>query len=279
MKALLQLCRLHYSLPFPLAYGLTVYYARGGRMEGQWSGLVLSMAALGLVIAGGYVLNDVFDLDVDRISAPRRPLPAGRIRRKTAGFWGGGLLFSGILVGASCRPGFLLTLAALAAGLVYYNARSKRLGVGKQILVALLTTSIYPLALAQAGGASGPRALTLAVFPAWLLLTSFSYEILKDIRDIPGDRSAAPIPSPHHLQLRPYIWRNIANASILLGAVLLVGPYLLGCGWIYLAITLPAMGAAVASVFLPTRAALAAIYTECALVGTAATADVLVLGV
>src|SRR5512139_1150182 len=44
-----------------------------------------------LVTGAGNILNDCFDLDVDRINKPRRPLPSGRISRGAALSWYGAL--------------------------------------------------------------------------------------------------------------------------------------------------------------------------------------------
>lgn len=272
----LRLCRLYYVVPMALAYALTVYYARGGAMAGEWTGMLVSTLALTLVLSAAYVLNDVCDVGVDRINAPHRPVAAGRVARRSATAWSLVLLAGGLLTAAAARPAFLIGLTAVAAALEVYDLTSKRLGVIKQIAVAAFMASIYPLALAQAGGATGRRAWTLAIFPVWLFATSFGYELLKDIRDLAGDRAALPAPNP--LQRSPGRWRRIANVAIVLGALLLVGPRLAGCGPVYMAVAVPAMAAAVLATLLPPRAALACIYLECMIVGLAATLDVIVYG-
>jgi geranylgeranylglycerol-phosphate geranylgeranyltransferase len=277
MAALLQLCRLYYAVPMALTYALTLYYALGGRMEGRWLGAAVTTAAVALVVAAAYVLNDVCDLAVDRLNAPHRPIAAGRVSRRAAAVWGAGLMVAGLAAAAAAaRPIFFLVLAAVAATLVLYDLVSKRLGVGKPLLVAVLMTSLYPLAYAQAGGAEGPRAAALPVFAAWMFLTAFGYEVLKDIRDIPGDCAAAT--GPMQVQRRPRLWRGLAGGVVLSAAMLLLVPAGLGCGWVYLVGAVAAILAAALSVFLPVQRALAAIYVECFLVGVAATLDPLILG-
>jgi 4-hydroxybenzoate polyprenyltransferase len=276
MIALLRLCRFYYALPMAAALLLTVYYARAGHMEGHWAGDLTAAAALALVIAGAYVLNDVVDYHVDRVNAPGRPLPAGRARRSAALVWAATLLVGGLLAASQCRPAFLAALAAVAATLVVYDLFSKRLGPIKQILVAILMASIYPLAVAQAGWPVGSRAGSLAFFPLWLMLTSFGYEILKDIRDARGDLAAVGRPLSVHR--RPYVWRTVSRVAILAAALLLIGPAVYGCGWIYLLGAVAACGLAIVSTFLPVRRALHAVYAECVLVGLAAMLDVIVLG-
>ena len=49
----------------------------------------------------GMVLNDVFDVEIDRKERPFRPLPSGQIGIRTAQVFGFGLLFAGIMLGAN----------------------------------------------------------------------------------------------------------------------------------------------------------------------------------
>ena len=276
IPALVRLCRPYYAVPMAMAYALTLYYARGGEMAGAWAGLLFSTAALALVIAAAYVLNDVLDLAVDRVNAAGRPIPQGRISRGAAAVWGAVLLAGGLTLALGARPAFAAALAVVAAALVAYDLASKRIGVGKPLLVAALMTSMYPLAIVQAGGAGGSRAPSLAAFAAWMFLTAFGYEVLKDIRDIRGDRAAAA--RTFDVQRRPAVWRRAADAVLLTAALGLVLPLLLGCRWVYMAVAAVAMACAVASVFVPVRRAIHLIYAECFLVGVAATADAVIFG-
>lgn len=276
MADLIRLCRLYYSAPLALTYTLTVYYAAGGRMVGRWPGMIASTFGLFLVICAGYVLNDVFDAAVDRLKVPRRPVASGRVKRRTATILGAALMAAGLAVAALARVQFLIVLLVVAGGLGLYDAFSKQLGVAKELLVGALVTSIYPLALAQAGGATGPRAWSLAVFPAWMFLTSFGYEVLKDIRDAAGDQQVQS--RPGLLQRNRRRWRAIASWAIVLGAAALAGPAFAGCKWLYAAIASAAVVAAVISTVLSVPRAIRLVYVECVLVGVAATADPLLLG-
>lgn len=274
--ALLRLCRPYYPLPMSLTYLLTVYYAAGGDLGGRWLAAGLSAAALALVIAGGYVLNDVCDVAVDRLNAPHRPIPGGQVTRRAAGIFAAGLFGAGLAAAVPGGAAFLGALAAVAAGLVLYDVFSKRLGVGKPLAVAVLMTSLYPLAIAFVGGATGPRAATLIVFPAWLLPTAFGYELLKDLRDVAGDRRApgrAPL-----VHRRPRFWRRVAATAVAAPAPLLLLPALLGCKGLYLAGAAAAVVLALAAAVAPVRRAITLVYAECLLTALAAATDPLVLG-
>lgn len=75
-----------------------------------------------LIAAGGAFLNDAFDAGLDRQQAPGRPIPSGRISRRTAWRVGLALAIGGVLVLLWVRPGSGLLGLALACALVGYNA-------------------------------------------------------------------------------------------------------------------------------------------------------------
>lgn len=276
MRDLIRLCRPYYAVPMALTFMLTVYYCLGGEMVGQWGPIAAATVALMLVIAAGYVLNDVLDAAIDRVNAPQRPVAAGRVRPRIAAAWGVGLMAAGLGLSMVGGWAFAGALAIVATALIGYDTFSKRLGPLKQLAVAALMTSIYPLALAQAGGATGPRAWTLVVFPVWMFLGAFGYEVLKDLRDLPGDPPVAGRPTPW--ARRPRRWRAIASAATVLGALALIGPAMLGCKWLYAMLIGVAIATGVASTRLPVRLAIPAIYVQWIIVGVAATADPLLLG-
>ena len=276
MIDLLRLCRLYYVIPMSSILALTIWYAAGDAISDRLGPTLCATIALAVVIAGGYALNDVCDQRVDRVNAPNRPIPAGRVHRSVAAIWAGVLLLSGLAAASLCRWQFLAALTFVTAILILYDFTSKHLGVGKQLIVALLMTSYYPLAFAQAGDAASSRVPTLYIFPIWLFLTSFGYETLKDIRDIPGDLAVAV--KSTWVQRRPRLALGIARATVIAGALSLLGPGFVGCGWVYMIIVPGAILLAIWSALLPRRRAMMAIYGECVVVGIAATADIMVLG-
>ena len=63
--------------------------------------LLLSSCCL---YAGGVVLNDVFDRDLDRVERPERPIPSGRVSTRKAAALGGGLLGGGVAAALMATP-------------------------------------------------------------------------------------------------------------------------------------------------------------------------------
>ena len=90
--------------------------------------LVCLVFASVFLYAGGVVLNDVFDLEVDQLERPERPIPSGLIPLKSAAFFGVVLLVIGIVLAflVNQRSGFIAL--GLAFAIVLYDGYSKKNG-------------------------------------------------------------------------------------------------------------------------------------------------------
>ena len=64
---------------------------------------LLLAVIVALITAGGNVINDIFDIDIDRINRPDRPLPAGKISPGAAKTYALALFLSGIVLAALTR--------------------------------------------------------------------------------------------------------------------------------------------------------------------------------
>jgi UbiA prenyltransferase family len=116
--------------------------------------LLLATACL---YAGGVVLNDVFDRDLDRIERPERPIPSGRVSVSGAAWLGGGLLTAGVLASAAASPTAGAVATAIAACILLYDGWGKRHDVVGPVnmgacraLNLLLGVAAVPAALGQA---------------------------------------------------------------------------------------------------------------------------------
>jgi 4-hydroxybenzoate polyprenyltransferase len=76
--------------------------------------------------AGGVVLNDVFDIAVDRVERPERALPSGRASVQSAAILGAALLVCGVSSAFFATPGAGLVAAGTAACVLLYDAWGKR---------------------------------------------------------------------------------------------------------------------------------------------------------
>ena len=149
---------------------------------GLWT-IGLLAATLALLYSAGMVLNDVFDIELDRQEQPYRPLPSGRIPLSSARWLGWQLLTLGIMLASGTAvmlgkvplartDSFILSwlpaivAAALAVLIVLYNAGLKRTLLGPlamggcRMLNVLLGMSVLRVVADRAlGGCRGHRHL------------------------------------------------------------------------------------------------------------------------
>lgn len=96
-----------------------------------WPVLLVLLVASSALYMAGMVLNDVFDVDIDRVERPQRPIPSGRITLHAARRGGILLLAAGMMLAwlatvmvGDWRPGLAGTTLAMAV-LLYDGALKK----------------------------------------------------------------------------------------------------------------------------------------------------------
>ena len=130
------------------------------------------------IYAAGISLNDVFDLEIDRVERPNRPLPSGRVSRRFAAILGGGLMLLGpILAAATGSLASVAVALALAATVLAYDLGLRRTILGPKVMGACRGLNLL-LGMSQASGMGGApcwlAAGALAVFVAGLTWISRS---------------------------------------------------------------------------------------------------------
>ena len=184
-------------------------------MVGVWIGAHLTlgagehfrpyMAGLAtfLVCAFGNIINDLIDIELDKINRPRRVLVRGAL---THGFAVGLAVSSCLLaVSLALMAGWeVVAMVLVAIGLlVAYNLRLKRIPLLGNFVVAVLGG----LTFITGGLAVAPeRLLELpgSLFPALIAIPfHLVREIIKDIEDISGDRQAGVLTLPQLIGVRP----------------------------------------------------------------------------
>ncbi|MQK95647.1 UbiA family prenyltransferase, partial [Escherichia coli] len=55
-----------------------------GQIPLNLTALILPIAVVVLIAAGGYVINDYYDAEIDLINKPFRPIPSGRVSKVEA---------------------------------------------------------------------------------------------------------------------------------------------------------------------------------------------------
>jgi len=135
--------------------------------------------------ASAMVLNDIADVNIDRLNDPSRPIPSGQVSLRSA--WAlFGLLSAAGLALAALQGVPELALAAISyAVAVSYDLRGKRTGLPGNMMVAF--TGVSPVLY----GALLSRGinLTVALEALMIFLAMVGREIAKGVADVEGDRA------------------------------------------------------------------------------------------
>ena len=92
-----------------------------GGATGDWPTVVLLAGASSCLYAGGVALNDVCDVAQDARERPGRPIPSGRVTRRSAGYLAVGLLLLGLALAVIASPRAGVIGGALVAAIVLYD--------------------------------------------------------------------------------------------------------------------------------------------------------------
>ena len=177
-----------------------------GELMPWWILTLLIVSVVGIA-AGGYVINDYFDVKIDRINRPDNLVVTRIISRDAAMNLFYGLTAVGVIAGTvvawwAHSWTLLFTYVVIPGLLWFYSASYKRMFLVGNIVVAF-ASAIVPLLVAIANAdylhhlyqnalAYSPIVGELYVwtggFAAFAFLLTWVREIVKDIEDIEGDR-------------------------------------------------------------------------------------------
>ncbi len=187
VKACAQLVRVINSIMvgFAVLVGLGILYGRDLPSVGA-TVVLLSFSTGFFISASAMVLNDIADIEIDRVNAPNRPLVRGDISIRVALVCHFIFALAGVF--SSALIGMWPLIIAVAGWILsaFYDLWGKKSGFPGNFLVALATSLPFPYALAVAGRIDR----SILVYWTMVFLTVLGREIVKDIADVEGDRVA-----------------------------------------------------------------------------------------
>jgi geranylgeranylglycerol-phosphate geranylgeranyltransferase len=177
--------------------------------------IISAMISAMLITAGANVVNDLCDVDIDRINRPQRVLPSGRLTPAAAQAYTIFLLACGIFFSIFINAAAATIALGSTALLIVYSFRLKRQPLTGNLAVSLVTAVafIYGALAAHSGLSARPlapgeigemnfvnematrasawhRDWRAGVFPAvFSFLFHFGREVIKDLEDQAGDRA------------------------------------------------------------------------------------------
>lgn len=153
--------------------------------------IIFASLTAALVTAGGNIVNDIYDIETDRISHPDRVLVQGLISKKEAVILYG--IFNTLAIIISSKLSDLLLIIVLISIIILfaYSYHLKKLPLIGNLIVAFLTG----LAFIYGGfAADNPGA---AIVPAaFAFFVNMIREVVKDMQDIEGDSKVGIITFP-----------------------------------------------------------------------------------
>ncbi len=183
--------------------------------------LVLSTVA---ITAGGYLINDWYDVEIDAINKPQKAFLQNETHKKQAKTVWALLSFIGVLlaippaIGAG-MPALLLLQIGTILLLWWYAAKGKRLPVVGNVLVAVLTALSIELPQFYTGDSN---LLAVDFLAGFALLLTWAREIVKDLQDEAGDRTGGCKTLPILAGRKASLWLASILAGLVLGAVLVI---------------------------------------------------------
>ena len=169
-----------------------------------------------LVAAGANAINDVFDIDIDRINRPDRPLPCGTLTQYEAKrMW---LIVSSAAIGINLflnTAALLITVFSIAL-LYCYSARLKRTVLAGNLVIGLMTGMAFIYGSVVAGRIE--RGIVPALFA---FLVNLARELVKDVEDMEGDRIENAVTLPVKYGVLPPLILSTATLLLLMIATIM----------------------------------------------------------
>jgi geranylgeranylglycerol-phosphate geranylgeranyltransferase len=196
-----------------------------------WGNLSLGFGCGFLLSATALILNDYFDLEVDRVNAPQRPLPSGTVKPMEV------LILAVVTSLGGLALAALIGLSALIVAIIFwgvgvlYNWRLKQSGFPGNLMVSASVAITFIL-----GGIVVGKPWNRAVwfFSLIAFLIDLGEEISGDAMDLDGDyqRGSRSLAALFGKQAALRVAAAIFALLVLISPL----PYLLGwLGWPYLA--------------------------------------------
>ncbi len=179
------------------------------------------LIAIAFAVSAGNVINDYYDLDIDRINKPHRPLPSGLFDPVSVKIFYAVLLVALVILLLRLDMALALWIGCWMVLLHLYSAKFKRMFMAGNLLVAIVASSGFFLGAFRGGD------IAAGIVPASL---SFFFilgrELVKDCEDVEGDRACGagtvPVISGKRVAL------NAASTIFIILMVLFPLPYIAG---------------------------------------------------
>ena len=160
-------------------------------LQFDWSNIrfqesITTMLACVFVAAGGYVINDIFDIESDHINRPEKIILSKHISLKAAKIFYIILTSLGIISGFLTGIGMGVLCLVLAILLYFYSSDLKGELLQGNLLISLMAGMVVYVA---SRGVFNVQNTYFAEYASVAFLITMARELIKDIEDIEGDKA------------------------------------------------------------------------------------------
>ncbi|MFQ3597257.1 MAG: geranylgeranylglycerol-phosphate geranylgeranyltransferase [Chloroherpetonaceae bacterium] len=187
---------------------------------GAFSQLETYLAAVATILIGGAgnVINDYFDVEIDRINKPKRPLARGALSRSQAFRYWLILNFAALLISLLLTP-LNIFMATFTIPLLYiYSRYFKRMLFIGNLVISILVSLGFLYGAASTGNVQNVLYPTLFSF-----LLNLGREMLKDLEDVEGDKALGAMTIPICFGTTATLSLTTLIFAVMIGATLI--PY------------------------------------------------------
>ncbi len=181
---------------------------------------IIGMLVVFSFTAGGNILNDYMDREIDEINHPERPIPSGEISSRMALYLSIIMFIIGIIL-SLLLPFYLPQIIVISAVIlmISYELRFKKKGLTGNLIISGLTGMLFIFGGSIYGELYLPTILGVLAF-----FSSVGREIMKDIQDLKGDLDRKTFP----MKVGPEKAKRTAFIFVVLAVALSPFPFLLG---------------------------------------------------
>lgn len=147
---------------------------------------ILAGLSAAFTASAGNIINDIFDIEIDKINRPKRPLASKKISKNSAIFFYLALIITSLILSWFINFYAFIIVLITTLLLFIYSKYLKRIVLIGNIIVSLLTGLVFIFGGVVAGNPSA--AIIPAVFAFSINLIR---EIVKDMQDVEGDKVAS----------------------------------------------------------------------------------------
>ncbi|MEO8398190.1 MAG: geranylgeranylglycerol-phosphate geranylgeranyltransferase [Ignavibacteriaceae bacterium] len=168
-------------------------------INGNYSEIKILLAGLAgaLTAAAGNIINDYFDIEVDKINRPSRPLASNKISKKNALIFYVILIIISILISTQIIFLSFIIVFVTHILLFLYSYKFKNIVFIGNFIIAFLT------GLAFIFGGAAVNNISNALIPAaFAFLINLIREIIKDVQDMEGDKQFKIITLPSKIGIK-----------------------------------------------------------------------------